>query len=463
MKFVLSTAVAVFSYSFAVAGPTTESLKITPVDLAQTDLFGTSAAASEGVVVIGSRLHDDPSSNKGAAYLFDTQTGAQLQKLVTSDNAQGGNFGISVGIDMLSAVPVVVVGKDQDRDNGVNAGAIYVFRADTGAELYKRTEQDGNGGHRFGSSVDVDQGTFVVGANLSSINGTGAGRAYLYDTATGSLLHVLNPQTPVNNSLFGSSVSISGDNVLVGARREEELGSNSGVAYLFDRSTGLEVARFFPSDGGTGDQFGSAVAIAGDFAAISAPVDGENGAGSGSVYVFDISVPGLPVQVQKLLAPDGSTGDEFGHSVDIRANGDGYTVAVGAWLDNAVEVDSGSAYSFLLDANGVLQSSTVLHPSDSAEDSEFGTCIAIDSDGTVIVGAADDDEFFVNGGAAYIYHNDAGCVADFNGDGTTNFFDVSAFLAAFQAMDPGADLNGDGTFNFFDISEFLSQFSEGCP
>ena len=47
--------------------------------------------------------------------------------------------------------------------------------------------------------------------------------------------------------------------------------------------------------------------------------------------------------------------------------------------------------------------------------------------------------------------------------GELNFFDVSAFLSAFNAMDPAADLNGDGMFNFFDVSAFLSAFNAGCP
>jgi len=54
-----------------------------------------------------------------------------------------------------------------------------------------------------------------------------------------------------------------------------------------------------------------------------------------------------------------------------------------------------------------------------------------------------------------------GCTlaADFNGDGSLNFFDVSAFLSAFGDQDPAADFNGDGTFNFFDISAFLTALS----
>lgn len=55
------------------------------------------------------------------------------------------------------------------------------------------------------------------------------------------------------------------------------------------------------------------------------------------------------------------------------------------------------------------------------------------------------------------------CPADFTGDGLLNFFDVSAFLGAYGAMDPSADLNGDGNWDFFDISAFLSAFAAGCP
>ena len=57
----------------------------------------------------------------------------------------------------------------------------------------------------------------------------------------------------------------------------------------------------------------------------------------------------------------------------------------------------------------------------------------------------------------------AACIPDFTGDGELNFFDISAFLSAFNANDPAADINGDGDFNFFDISGFLSLFAAGCP
>lgn len=55
------------------------------------------------------------------------------------------------------------------------------------------------------------------------------------------------------------------------------------------------------------------------------------------------------------------------------------------------------------------------------------------------------------------------CIADFTGEGSLNFLDVSAFLEAFGSMNPIADLTGEGSFNFLDVSAFLSAYSAGCP
>lgn len=55
------------------------------------------------------------------------------------------------------------------------------------------------------------------------------------------------------------------------------------------------------------------------------------------------------------------------------------------------------------------------------------------------------------------------CPADLNGDGNLDFFDVSAFLTAFNQMNAQADFNNDGNFDFFDVSAFLTSYNEGCP
>ena len=54
------------------------------------------------------------------------------------------------------------------------------------------------------------------------------------------------------------------------------------------------------------------------------------------------------------------------------------------------------------------------------------------------------------------------CRADFNGDGSVDFFDYLDFVDAFSANNPVADFNGDGTIDFFDYLDFVDAFSAGC-
>lgn len=55
------------------------------------------------------------------------------------------------------------------------------------------------------------------------------------------------------------------------------------------------------------------------------------------------------------------------------------------------------------------------------------------------------------------------CPPDLTGDGILNFFDVSAFLSAYNAQLPEADFTGDGLLNFFDVSAYLGAYNAGCP
>lgn len=78
-------------------------------------------------------------------------------------------------------------------------------------------------------------------------------------------------------------------------------------------------------------------------------------------------------------------------------------------------------------------------------------------------GQRDQDQVNASVDASFQILTGDACPADLNGDGNLDFFDVSAFLTAFTAMDSIADFTGDGAFNFFDVSAFLSAYGDGCP
>jgi hypothetical protein len=103
---------------------------------------------------------------------------------------------------------------------------------------------------------------------------------------------------------------------------------------------------------------------------------------------------------------------------------------------------------------------------------QFGEVISLPGFGSTSVAVSDlnmdggSDLLSVSGSDRQLrayYGSPSSCTADLNGDGELNFFDVSAFLVAFNAGDLSVDFNGDGMLNFFDVSAFLTEYNAGCP
>ncbi|MTI29216.1 FG-GAP repeat protein, partial [Xanthovirga aplysinae] len=91
---------------------------------------------------------------------------------------------------------------------------------------------------------------------------------------------------------FGYSVSISGDQLVVGAYFDDDKGSSSGSAYLFEKPDGgwvgmNETAKLTASDGTAHDYFGAFVSISEDLVVVGAYGKDENGVDSGSAYLFE--------------------------------------------------------------------------------------------------------------------------------------------------------------------------------
>ena len=150
-------------------------------------------------------------------------------------------FGYSVSVDGNYAI----VGAPYEGDTGgTNSGKAYIFDATTGSLL--RTLDNPNAystsaSDNFGSSVAISGNRVVVGASYEDdAGGTNSGKAYIFDATTGSLLHTLhnpNAYSTSDTDNFGTSVSISGTNVIVGACSEDDAGGTySGKAYVYQIS-----------------------------------------------------------------------------------------------------------------------------------------------------------------------------------------------------------------------------------
>ena len=116
--------------------------------------------------------------------------------------------------------------------------------------------------------------------------------------------------------------------MVIGALSDDDMGDGSGSAYVFTRDTPgdlasgwTQLAKLTAGDGAEYDRFGSSVSIDGDTMVIGAHLDDDKADGSGSAYVFTRTTPGNLAsnwtQVAKLTAGDGAGSDNFGWSVSI--------------------------------------------------------------------------------------------------------------------------------------------------
>lgn len=233
--------------------------------------------------------------------------------------------------------------------------------------------------------VALDGDTLVVGAPTAVVGSTQqVGRAFVYlrtgnDWAQqGELIPSLDDLAAFDE--FGSAVAVSGDTVIVGARRQN---SDQGAAYVFLRSgtTWSQQAKLTASDSAVGDGFGAAVALSGDTAVI--------GAGGGDAsYVF--KRVGTNWTQQPKLA--GAAGDGFGCAVAV--SGDSALIGAPGKTSN-----TGAAYVFK-SAGGNWSSPTATLLTASA-----GTYLgyAVDLSGRyALLGAPGQTS---NTGAAYVFYS----------------------------------------------------------
>ena len=121
---------------------------------------------------------------------------------------------------------------------------------------------------------------------------------------------------------FGISIAIDGGTAVIGDVFDDDNGVNAGAAYVFqfDGSNWVQQQKLLAADGAASDIFGGTVAISGDIIVIGARGDDDNGNYSGSAYVFRFDPDTSNwIQEQKLLPDDGHFSDYFGISVQAPA------------------------------------------------------------------------------------------------------------------------------------------------
>ena len=252
----------------------------------------------------------------------------------------------NVGIGTFAEEKLVVDGNMRllgDLNVGlVDADATHAGTISVGYDFGTQTKilaSDAAANDYFGYSVAISGNYAIVGAFSNDDGGSDSGSAYIFNVSTGTELHKLVAGDAAANDQFGTSVAILGNYAIVSAHANDDVPNDSGSAYIFNVSTGTQLHKLVASDAAAVDFFGYSVAISGNYAIVGAQYNDDGGANSGSAYIFNVSTG---TQLHKLLASDAAAVDNFGYSVAISGN---YAI-VGAPYNDDGGNDSGSAYIF---------------------------------------------------------------------------------------------------------------------
>ena len=277
-------------------------------------------------------------------------------------------------------------------------------------------------GDNFGVTVAISGNYAIVGAPFEDGSSTSTtfnnGAAYIFERDNSGMMieKILRASNLDENDQFGTSVAISGNYAIVGAHYEDGSGNEyyfSGAAYIFERDSSgnwTEKTILRASNIGSTDYFGYSVAISGNYAIVGAYSEDDNNDSkrdSGAAYIFE-RISGNWIETKLLRASDVVSYAQFGYSVAISGN---YAI-VGA--PGGASGFTGSAYIFERNGSGNwIQHPVILQASNFGYDQfgqsdRFGERVAI-SGNYAIVGAWSEDgnnNELSNCGAAYIFERD---------------------------------------------------------
>ena len=284
--------------------------------------------------------------------------------------------------------------------------AVYPLRVDPLLGQSELAAANGARGEEFGEAVAISGETIVVGTPNYTVRSSDVeqGAAYVFTKPAAGWSHavqraVLTARHGLSEELFGHSVAVSANTIVVGAPfRQVGRHIGQGAAYVFVKPASgwrnaTQSATLSAARGAENEYFGESVAIAGATIVCGAPGRrvGAN-ARAGAVDVFERPASGWagsPGERAQLTASDGKANDALGISVAIS----GATAVAGADLHaTGANAGQGAAYVFVRPASGWKSATQAAELTAGAGAGQAGELFAHDvaiSANTIAAGAPD--------------------------------------------------------------------------
>ncbi|MBI1783975.1 FG-GAP repeat protein [Candidatus Sumerlaeota bacterium] len=233
------------------------------------------------------------------AAISHAQTPGTLKITLNNPESEANaRFGSSVAGTGTIALPIANVGAPLDNvGTNVDAGTVFTINTNNGALFYTIGNPAAFTADYFGNSAASSGNNIAVGTYSDDASAGNAGRAYVYDASSDTLLETLIVPGPILNDEFGWAVTWAGSNVVVGVPKKNASPSEFGVAYIYDGTvSGNNSTPLFtitnPTPQNT-DYFGYSVAALGNNVLIGAPLDNTFATDAGSIYLYDGSTGSL--------------------------------------------------------------------------------------------------------------------------------------------------------------------------
>ncbi len=385
-------------------GAYADVVKLSSGDAVVGDGLGSSVSISGNYAIAGAPQDSGVvGTESGSVQIFFlSPTGwIQLVKLTAEDAEAGDRFGHTVSI----SGDYVIVGAPGKSGSQIGTGAAYIFfRSETGwVQQAKLTAPDAEAEDIFGFSVAMDGDTVIIGAYHRNAPEADSGAAYIFVRRGTDWIQQAKLTANDGKAFdwFGYSVAISGDTAIIGAIRNDAKGEDSGAAYIFVRNANewVQQAKLVGDNTTDRNQFGFAVAVSGNTAVVGSPKNGD----TGSAYIFKREEGVWKQQrnrVRLSMFPWDKDGNGFGYSVAIS----GETTVIGAIATKVGEDAWGAAYILTPDGPFWAQRAKLL-ASNGRDGDALGFAVAISGD-ALIAGAPSHSVGGPGSGAAYVFGRD---------------------------------------------------------
>ncbi len=334
---------------------------------------------------------------EASAYLFQKDSSGklnQLIKIVPDSETVDPSFGSSTVINEN----YIIIGAPLENSQEELTGAAYLYSRDDLSSIQTKIEVLNIAKFsRFAASIALEGNTIAIGAPGKMYALREPGEVYLYTIEANNsvaLQQKIKASDASMMDMFGSSLSINSSHVVVGAPGHPSEGTAKvGAAYLFKKETNgtlTEVHTFIPPTSHYGQSFGSAVAMSGNYVAVSACCDDIGG----SVYLYKLDASGSNATLITQL--HSNENNRFGTSIDLKED----TLIVGSY-----SLNEGRIYHYKIETDDILTLRENIRNVANESVAYFGYKVSIGND-YIISGTPNDNMTASRAGSLYLFEHE---------------------------------------------------------